>query len=97
MGRDLLSVTGLAQKILDDLRPILEVLPLSDRRIVEGFFEVILQERVAIASASDLLPLEAAFVILLVAAHKRMNRENSELEREIQELRDKLLNSKRDP
>lgn len=90
MGRDLLSVTGLAHKLIDDLRPLAEMLAPSDRRIVERFFDAILQERVAIAEATDLLPLEAALVILLVEEHKRNNHENNELYKQLQELRDEI-------
>ena len=90
MGRDLLSVTGLAHKLIDDLRPLAEMLAPSDRRIVERFFDAILQERVAIAEATDLLPLEAALVILLVEEHKRNNHENNELYKQLKELRDEI-------
>lgn len=90
MGRDLLSVTGLAHKLIGDLRPLAEMLAPSDRRIVEKFFDAILQERVAIAEATDLLPLEAALVILLVEEHKRNNHENVELYKQLQELRDEI-------
>jgi hypothetical protein len=90
MGRDLLSVTGLAHKLIDELRPLAEMLAPSDRRVVEGYFDAILQERVAIASATDLLPLEAAFVILLLEERKRNNHEITELYRQLQELRDNI-------
>ncbi len=37
MGRNLLSTTGLAQKIVADLKPLSEMLPPNERRIVERF------------------------------------------------------------
>ena len=90
MGRDLLSVTGLAHKLIADLKPLSEMLAPDERRIVEKFFDSILQQRVAIANAADLLPLEAALVILLVEERKRNNHETTELYKQLQELRDQI-------
>ncbi len=87
MGRNLLSTTGLAQKLIAELKPLAEMLPPNERRIVERFFDVILQQRVAIANATDLLPLEAALVILLAEEHRTNNHESNELYKQLQELR----------
>ena len=92
MGRNLLSTTGLSHKLIADLTPLYEMLSPNDRRIVQRFFETILQQRVAIAEATDLMPLEAAFVILLVEEHKERYREDNELYQQIQELRQELEN-----
>jgi hypothetical protein len=91
MGRNTLSTTALAHKLIADLKPLSEMLPPNERRIVEKFFDVILQQRVAISEATDLLPLEAALVVLLVEERRRNDFENEEiyqeLQRQIQELR----------
>jgi len=62
----------------------------DERRIVEKFFDSILKQRVAIANAADLLPLEAALVILLMEERKRNNHETTELYKQLQELRDQI-------
>ncbi len=90
MGRNLLSTTGLAHKLITDLKPLAEMLPPNERRIVEGFFETILQQRVAIANATDLMPLEAALVILVEEEQRRAKCEESELSRQLQELRHEI-------
>ena len=90
MGRNLLSTTGLAQKIVSDLKPLSEMLPPNERRIVEHFFEAILQQRVAIANATDLLPLEAALVILLMEERKTNRHEQNELYRQLQEMKHEI-------
>ncbi len=91
MGRHTLSTTALAHKLIADLKPLSEMLPPNERRIVEKFFDVILQQRVAISEATDLLPLEAALVVLLVEERRRNDFENEEiyqeLQRQIQELK----------
>jgi hypothetical protein len=46
MGRNTLSTTALAHKLIADLKPLSEMLPPNERRIVEKFFDVILQQRV---------------------------------------------------
>ncbi len=90
MGRNLLSTTGLAQKIVSDLKPLSEMLPPNERRIVEHFFEAILQQRVAIANATDLLPLEAALVILLMEERKTNRHEQNELYIQLQEMKHEI-------
>ena len=66
------------------------MLPPNERRIVEHFFEAILQQRVAIANATDLMPLEAALVILLMEERKTNRYEQNELLAELQELRHEI-------
>ncbi len=94
MGRHILSTTALAHKLIADLKPLSEMLPPNERRIVEKFFDVILQQRVAISEATDLLPLEAALVVLLVEERRRNDFENEEiyqeLQRQIQELKGEI-------
>lgn len=90
MGRNLLSTTALAHKLIAELKPLSEMLPPNERRIVEKFFDTILQQRVAIAEATDLLPLEAALIILLADERRRNNLENDEIYRQMQEMKDEI-------
>src|SRR5512138_1620424 len=94
MRQNTLSTTGLAQKLISDLKPLSEMLTPNERRVVEKFCESILQQRVAIANATDLLPLEAALVILLVEERRRNDAEREvlyqELHGQIQELREEI-------
>jgi len=94
MGRNTLSTTALAHKLIADLKPLSGMLPPNERRVVEKFFDIILQQRVAIAEATDLLPLEAALVVLLVEERRRNDSENEELyqklHRQIQELKGEI-------
>ena len=90
MGRNLLSTTALAHKLIAELKPLSEMLPPNERRIVEKFFDTILQQRVAIAEATDLLPLEAALIILLADERRKNNLENDEIYRQIQQLKDEI-------
>jgi hypothetical protein len=87
MGKNTLSTTQLAHQIIADLKPLSEMLPPGKRRIVEKFFEYILQERVAIGNASDLIPLEAALIVILLEEHRANQHEHNELYSQLQELR----------
>jgi len=97
MGPDTLSVTGLAHKLVGKLEPLLELLSLNGRVILRTYFEIILEERNAIAKAYDLLPLEAALLIILVREHERNNHENDELAKQIAELRREIDEIKNKP
>ncbi len=90
MGRNLPSTTGLAQKIIEELKPLSEMLPPSDRPLIEKFFDSILEQRVAIANATDLLPLEAALVILQLEERKRTNHEFNRLWEQLQRMQREL-------
>ena len=90
MGRHTLSTTALAHQIISHLKPLSEMLPLNERLIVEKFFDTILQQRVAISEATDLLPLEAALVILLAEERRRSNQEIDAVYRELQKLKDEI-------
>ena len=87
MGKNTLSTTQLAHQIIADLKPLSEMLPPGKRKIVEKFFEYILQERVAIGNANDLIPLEAALIVILLEEHKANQHEHNELYDQLQELR----------
>ncbi len=90
MGRNLPSTTGLVQKIIADLTPLSEMLSPSDRRLMEKFFDSILEQRVAIANATDLLPLEAALLILQLEERKRTNHEFNRLYEQLQRMQREL-------
>jgi hypothetical protein len=90
MGRHTLSTTALAHQLISHLKPLSEMLPLNERLIVEKFFDTILQQRVAISEATDLLPLEAALVILLAEERRRSNQEIDAVYRELQKLKDEI-------
>ena len=94
MGRNTLSTTALAHKLIAELRPLSLMLSPNERRVIEKFFDIILQQRVAISEATDLLPLEAAIVVLLVEEHRKNDAERAslyeELHRQVQELRGEI-------
>jgi hypothetical protein len=97
MGRDTLSTTALAHQLIEKLTPLSELLPLNERRIVEKFFETILQQRFAIANATDLLPLEAALVVLMMEEHRSNKSQTDELYQQIQELKAEIESLKQQP
>ena len=94
MGRNILSTTALAHKLIADLKPLSLMLSPNERRVIEKFFDIILQQRVAISEATDLLPLEAAIIVLLVEEHRRNDAEHTslyeELHCQIQELKGEI-------
>ena len=90
MGRHTLSTTALAHQLISNLKPLSEMLPPNERRIVEKYFDIILQQRVAISEATDLMPLEAALVILLAEERRRSNLEIDEVYRQLQQLKDDI-------
>src|SRR5512138_1143563 len=90
MGRYTLSTTALAHKLIANLKPLSEMLPPNERRIVEKFFDIILQQRVAISEATDLMPLEAALVILLAEERRRSNLEIDAVYQELQKLKNEI-------
>ena len=85
-----LSTTELAHKLIADLKPLMDMLSPSDRRIIKLFCDYILQQRVPISNATDLLPLEAALIIIQAEEHKKNNYEFVELYNQIQELRKEI-------
>lgn len=89
-GSKNLSTTELAYKLIADLKPLMEMLSLSDRRVIQKFCDHILQQRVPIANVTDLLPLEVALVIIQLEEHKKNNHEFVELYNQLQELRDEI-------
>src|ERR1700690_1162527 len=87
MGKNTLSTTQLAHQLIANLKPLSEMLPPDKRRIMEKkIFEYILQERVAISNATDLMPLEPALIVIILEEHKANQHEYTELYRQLDEL-----------
>ena len=87
MGRNSLSATQLAHKIIASLNSLSEMLSPKYRKIMKRFSEYILQHRVSIHNATDHLPMLAALLIIQLEEHERNNHEFNELYRQIEELR----------
>jgi hypothetical protein len=85
-----LSTTELAHKLIADLTPLMDMLSPTDRRIIKKFCDYILQQRVPIANATDLMPLEVALVLIQVEEHKNNHHEITELYKQLQELRGEI-------
>lgn len=74
-----LSPTQLAHKVIAEIMPLAGELSPNQQRIIEKFCNEILQNRSAIAEAVNLLPLEAALVLIQVREHENNKHEISEL------------------
>jgi hypothetical protein len=92
-----LSPTALIYKVTSELMALADYLSPNQQRIIKRFCDVLLNNRTAVADATNLLPLEAALVVIQVEEHENTNYEISELHkridelgREIQELRNRL-------
>ena len=92
-----LSPTALIYKVTGELMALADYLSPNQQRIIKRFCDVLLNNRTAVADATNLLPLEAALVVIQVEEHENTNYEISELHkrldelgREIQELRSRL-------
>lgn len=92
-----LSPTALIYKVVNELMALADYLSPDQQRIVKRFCDVLLNNRTAVADATNLLPLEAALIVIQVEEHTNTNYEVSELHkridelgREIQELRNRL-------
>lgn len=97
MSPQYLTVTELAYKLIADLEPLMEMLSPSDQRIVRKFCDYILQQRVPIANATNLLPLEVALVLIQLEEHKHTHHELTEVYSQIQELRREIEKLKSQP
>jgi len=87
MGRNSLSATQLADKIIASQMSLVEMLSPKYRRIMKRFSEYILKHRVVIHNATDHLPLVAAFMIIQLEEHERNNHEFNELYNQVEELK----------
>ena len=87
MSPQYITVTELANQLNADLEPLMEMLSPSDQRIVNKFSDYILQQRIANANVTNLLPLEVALFLIQLEEHKHNNHEIVELHHQLQELR----------
>jgi hypothetical protein len=87
MSPQYITVTELAYQLNADLEPLMEMLSPSDQRIVNKFCDYILQQRVANANVTNLLPLEVALFLIQLEEHKHNHHEVTELHNQLQEIR----------
>jgi uncharacterized protein Yka (UPF0111/DUF47 family) len=85
-----LTPTGLAHKLIAELTSLANLLSPNMRRIIKKFGDYILQYRSAISDATNLLPLEAALVVIQVEEHANTLYEISELHKRIDALERKI-------
>ena len=87
MGRNSLSATQLAHKLIASLKPIAEMLPPSYRRMMDKYSEYVLKHRVVIHNVPDQLPILAALIIIQLERDEVHAHEFNELYRQLEELR----------
>lgn len=90
MGRTLPSTTQLAFELIAELKPFYETLRRADQLILDRFFESILQHRVSISHAANLLPMEVMPFVILLEEHKRNSKVYNELYVLIEEIQNKI-------
>ena len=86
MGRTLPSTTQIVFKLIAELEPFYLALRRSDQRILDRFFEAILQHRVPIGNADSLLPMEVLPFVILLEERKKFDKLQAELRAELEEL-----------
>ena len=87
MGRNLPSATDLVHQVIADLKPFTAMLSPQDRLVFSHFAEYALNNRTAIANATNLLPLEAVLLIFLLEEYKLNQRLYNDLRAEIDRLK----------
>jgi hypothetical protein len=87
MGRNSLSATQLAHKLIASLQPLSDMLPPGYRRIMDKYAGYLLKHRVVIHNATDHLPILAALIVIQLERDERLAHEFNELYRQIEELR----------
>lgn len=79
-----LTPTGLAHKLVGEIMFLADMLlDLDLQKTVKGYCDVILQNRSAISDATNLLPLEAALIILLAVERQHSHQMVDDLDNEI--------------
>ncbi|MBE0574170.1 hypothetical protein IH575_04680 [Candidatus Dojkabacteria bacterium] len=82
-----LTPTGLAHKLIHELKILGDLLSTTVQKIIiKKFYDYILEHRSSIAEATNLLPLEAALVVIQVREHEAFYHEISELHKRIDKL-----------
>ena len=87
MGRNSLSATQLAHKLIASLKPMADMLPPNYRRIIDKYSEYVLKHRVVIHNLTDQLPILAALIVIQMERDDKYSDEFNELYRQIEELR----------
>lgn len=87
MGRNSLSATQLAHKLIASLKPLSDMLPPNYRRIMDKYAEYLLKHRVVIHNAADHLPILAALIVIQLERDERQAHEFNELYKQLEELR----------
>lgn len=87
MGRNSLSATQLAHKLIASLKPMADMLPPNYRRIIDKYSEYVLKHRVVIHNLTDQLPILAALIVIQMERDDKYVHEFNELYRQIEELR----------
>jgi len=87
MGRNSLSATQLAHKLIASLKPMADMLPPNYRRIIDKYSEYVLKHRVVIHNLTDQLPILAALIVIQMERDDKYSHEFNELYRQIEELR----------
>ena len=87
MGRNSLSATQLAHKLIASFKPMADMLPPNYRRILDKYSEYVLKHRVVIHNLTDHLPILAALIVIQIERDDKYSREFNELYRQIEELR----------
>src|SRR5689334_2346463 len=90
MGRTIPSITQTVYMMIAQLKPLYGALPRSDQRILDQFFEDVLQQRVPIGHTASLLPMSVLPFVILLEERKRLDRVHAELKAYLEEL-DKTL------
>jgi hypothetical protein len=89
MGRTLPSTTQIVFRLIAELEPFYGALRRSNQLILDKFFEAILQHRVPIGNADNLLPMEVLPFVILLEERKRFDQLHAELLADIEELKNK--------
>ncbi len=91
MGRNFPSATELVRELTGELEHVGEMLPLVERHILKEWVAFALNNRAAIANAASLQPLEVMLLLVLLEEHKKLERVEYELRRELERLKADLL------
>jgi hypothetical protein len=87
MGRNRLSATQLAHKLIASLKTLSDMLPPHYRRIMDKYAEYLLKHRAVIHNVTDHLPILSALIVIQLERDERLAHEFNELYKQIEELR----------
>jgi hypothetical protein len=91
MGRNFPSTTELVRQMTAELTQAGNVLGPVERHIIQEWCEYALNHRAAIGNAASLHPVEMLLVMLLLEEHKKAERVEYELRRDIERLKADLM------